>query len=45
MKTTKKRNKLFLVGLLGMVLAFGLVAMSCDGLGAALTTPDENKNL
>ncbi|GHV81791.1 hypothetical protein AGMMS49991_03490 [Spirochaetia bacterium] len=45
MKTTKKWNKMLLVRMFGMVLAFGMLVMSCDGLGTALTTPDENGNL
>ncbi|GHU21407.1 hypothetical protein FACS1894172_17360 [Spirochaetia bacterium] len=30
MKTTQKWNKLFLLGIIGMVLTFGLVVISCD---------------
>ncbi|GHU28513.1 hypothetical protein FACS1894172_20900 [Spirochaetia bacterium] len=44
MKTTKKRNKLFLVALLGMVLALGLVlggCSACPGDGKCSSTAAE----
>ncbi|MDR1219250.1 MAG: hypothetical protein LBK73_06515 [Treponema sp.] len=38
------KKKLFMMGMLAMVLAFGLVLAGCDDLATALTTQDENGN-